>query len=73
MAALPITQHRDRLLGIELLRFTMAFAVLVFHYQLFYAAAGYGENFDVTAQPLFTELRWLYQYGFFLCSGVLVH
>ena len=65
MASLPTTQHTDKLLGIELLRCAMAFAVLVFHYQLFYAAAGYGGKFDLTAQPLFTQLRWLYQYGFF--------
>jgi peptidoglycan/LPS O-acetylase OafA/YrhL len=53
-----------KLLGLELLRFLAAFAVLVWHYQHF---AFNGAAIDVVraAQPFHTVLRLFYEYGWY--------
>jgi peptidoglycan/LPS O-acetylase OafA/YrhL len=52
-----------KLLGLELLRFISALAILVFHYQHF-AYVGYSKiDFHKDQQPLFPFLKWLYCYG----------
>jgi len=53
-----------KLLGLELLRFAAAFAVLVWHYQHF---AFNGTAIDVarSAQPFYAQLRLFYEYGWY--------
>lgn len=53
-----------KLLGLELLRFLAAFAVLVWHYQHF---AFNGSAIDVarSAQPFYAQLRLFYDYGWY--------
>jgi len=55
---------RAKLLGLELLRFLAAFAVLVWHYQHF---AFNGSALDVvrSAQPFYAQLRLFYDYGWY--------
>lgn len=52
------------LLGLELMRFACALAVLVWHYQHFYYVGGQPVNFSREAQPWFTWLQPLYHHGF---------
>lgn len=55
----------DKLIGIELLRFASAVAVLVFHYQHFAFVGGQQTNFVATAQPFYPVLSLFYNYGFY--------
>lgn len=59
MAAAP-----KSLLGLELMRFACALAVLVWHYQHFYYVAGLPEGFSREAQPWYGLLQPLYHHGF---------
>lgn len=65
---MSVTSETDtaasKLLGLELVRFTCAFAVLVWHYQHFYEVAGAPE-FIRSAQPLHRVLAPFYDYGLF--------
>jgi peptidoglycan/LPS O-acetylase OafA/YrhL len=54
----------DKLLGIELLRFASAIAVLVFHYQHLAFVGTQQVNFDRGAQPFYGLLELFYIYGF---------
>jgi peptidoglycan/LPS O-acetylase OafA/YrhL len=54
----------SKLLGLELVRFICALAVLVWHYQHFYNIAG-APLFDQSAQPLHALFAPFYQYGIF--------
>jgi peptidoglycan/LPS O-acetylase OafA/YrhL len=54
----------DKLLGIELLRFASAVAVLVFHYQHFAFFGDRQVNFVATRQPFYSLLSLFYNYGF---------
>jgi peptidoglycan/LPS O-acetylase OafA/YrhL len=54
----------DKLLGIELLRFASAIAVLVFHYQHLAFVGTTQVNFEKSRQPFYGLLAFLYQYGF---------
>lgn len=51
------------LLGLELLRFACAIAVLVWHYIHFFFAGASPEGFVVTAQPLYALLKPFYEAG----------
>ena len=53
-----------KMLGLELVRFTCALAVLVWHYQHFYQAAG-SPAFVRASQPLYGALTLFYEYGQF--------
>jgi peptidoglycan/LPS O-acetylase OafA/YrhL len=55
----------DKLLGIELLRFASAVAVLVFHYQHFAFVGDKQSNFVADAQPFYSTLSLFYNYGFY--------
>jgi peptidoglycan/LPS O-acetylase OafA/YrhL len=55
----------DKLIGIELLRFASATAVLVFHYQHFSFVGGEHTNFVATEQPFYALLSLFYRYGFY--------
>jgi peptidoglycan/LPS O-acetylase OafA/YrhL len=55
----------DKLIGIELLRFASAVAVLVFHYQHFAFIGGKQTNFVSTEQPFYSLLSLFYKYGFY--------
>lgn len=57
------TTGSNKFLGIELLRFITAAAVLVFHYQHFYSAGAL--RFDVTRQPFYESLSFFYHYGYY--------
>ena len=54
----------SKLLGLELIRFTCAFAVLLWHYRHFYEAAG-APAFIQSAQPLQMLLAPFFDYGLF--------
>jgi peptidoglycan/LPS O-acetylase OafA/YrhL len=54
----------DKLLGIELLRFASALAVLVFHYQHLAFVGTQQVNFEPTLQPFYSLLSFFYRYGF---------
>ena len=54
----------SKLLGLELLRFICAFAVLVWHYQHFYSVAGAPE-YVTAAQPWHAVLAPFYGFGLF--------
>ncbi len=62
----PITAPRCRgqLLGVEVLRFLAALAVLIFHYQHFYRVGQQPVGFVQTEQPLSGLLRVVYARGF---------
>ncbi|HEU0310290.1 MAG TPA: acyltransferase [Sphingomicrobium sp.] len=65
----PLLHERGRpaetkLLGLELVRFVCAFAVLVWHYQHFYSIIG-APAFNPSAQPLHALLEPFYRYGMF--------
>jgi peptidoglycan/LPS O-acetylase OafA/YrhL len=55
----------DKLIGIELLRFASAVAVLVFHYQHFAFTGGEQVNFVAGEQPFYPALCLFYNYGFY--------
>lgn len=58
-------QQRDsKLLGLELIRFTCSFAVLLWHYRHFYALPGAPE-FVHRDQPLYAVLTPLYDFGIY--------
>jgi peptidoglycan/LPS O-acetylase OafA/YrhL len=59
----PSNPAEDKLLGIEILRFASALAVLVFHYQHFGFVGLERPNFVVSAQPFYRYLRLFYEYG----------
>jgi peptidoglycan/LPS O-acetylase OafA/YrhL len=54
-----------RIVGIELLRFASALAVLVFHYQHFSFVGTQEVRFIASAQPFYSVLRLFYQNGFY--------
>lgn len=54
----------SKLLGLELIRFTCAFAVLLWHYQHFYSAAG-SPTFVQGVQPLHGLFAPFFDYGLF--------
>jgi peptidoglycan/LPS O-acetylase OafA/YrhL len=56
----------DKLIGIELLRFASALAVLVFHYQHFaFVGPEHSSSFVATEQPFYSFLSLLYNYGYY--------
>lgn len=55
----------DKLIGIELLRFASAVAVLVFHYQHFAFVGTTQQHFVMTDQPFYSQLHLFYNYGFY--------
>lgn len=54
-----------KILGIELLRFASALAVLIFHYQHFRFVGASPVDFVRTQQPFYPELGFLYRNGFY--------
>jgi len=63
-AADPASTEHGKLLGLELLRFVAAFAVLVWHYQHF-AFNGAAIMVDRAQQPFYGLLRPFYEYGWY--------
>jgi peptidoglycan/LPS O-acetylase OafA/YrhL len=63
-AARRVVADDDKLLGIELLRFASALAVLIFHYQHLAFVGTTQVNFDITKQPFYSLLNFFYNYGF---------
>jgi peptidoglycan/LPS O-acetylase OafA/YrhL len=59
----------NKLLGLEIVRFVSAFAVLIFHYQHFSYIADQPTNFVKDSQPFYSLFGLFYEYGFL---GVLV-
>jgi peptidoglycan/LPS O-acetylase OafA/YrhL len=59
-----IAVGQNKLLGLEIVRFACAFAVLVWHYQHFYSVVGAPE-FVRSAQPLHSALALFYDFGLF--------
>ena len=58
------TSQAKSLLGLELMRFACALAVLVWHYQHFYYVGGAPVGFSREIQPWFEWLQPLYHHGF---------
>jgi peptidoglycan/LPS O-acetylase OafA/YrhL len=59
------TADNNKLLGLEMLRFVSAVAVLVFHYQHFvFRGVAQPADFDRAHQPLYSFLVLLYVHGF---------
>ncbi len=59
------TVEANKLLGLELIRFLSAFAVLVFHYQHFQFRDGtLSPDFQRTRQPFYSALSFVYEQGF---------
>lgn len=57
------TEHENRLIGIELLRFAAAFGVLIWHYQNFLIGSPGHPNIVLSEQPLYGLFAPLYVYG----------
>ena len=55
----------DKLLGIELLRFASAVAVLIFHFQHFAFVGTVQPGFTRPDQPFYPLLKLFYEYGFY--------
>ena len=53
----------NKLLGLELIRFISAFAILIWHYQHFSFVADKPENFNREQQPYYYILILFYNYG----------
>lgn len=64
-AAAPRAGGQDTLLGIELLRFVCACAVLLWHYQHFSYDANQAHGFDPLRQPFYGALSFLYRFGLY--------
>ena len=64
-AATTVSGGDDKLIGIELLRFASAVAVLVFHYQHFAVVGTVQTNFVASQQPFYSILRLFYSYGYY--------
>lgn len=66
-----------KLIGLEVLRFLSAVAVLVWHYQHFWYAGAQAVDFERSAQPLYPLLRLFYEWGvygvqvFWMISGFI--
>ena len=59
--ALP--NQKNRLLGIEILRFISAFSILIWHYQHFSFIADTPVNFEKEQQPFYSVLKIFYNHG----------
>jgi len=53
----------DKLIGLEIVRFTAAFAILIWHYQHFAYFKDKPVDFFLELQPFFSNLSYLYMYG----------
>ncbi len=60
-----LAQQHNKILGLELIRFISAFAVLVWHYQHFFYIADKPTNFIREQQPLYSFFSLFYDYGFY--------
>lgn len=58
-------RQEDKILGVELLRFASACAVLVFHYKHFAFVGGSLANFQPSAEPFYPFLKFLYTNGYY--------
>jgi peptidoglycan/LPS O-acetylase OafA/YrhL len=63
--AIQPAQDTGKILGIELLRFTSALAVLIFHYQHFTFVGASPVDLIRTQQPFYPVLGFFYRYGFY--------
>jgi len=68
-ARVDTPNQNNKLLGLELIRFVTAVAVLVWHYQHFFYVADQPVEFVREQQPLYHGLSLLYQHGY---SGVQI-
>lgn len=58
------TEQKNKLLGLEVIRFVSALAVLVWHYQHFAYVADAPVNFTRESQPFYPLLSLFYNYGY---------
>ena len=64
--------NKDRIVGIEFLRFLSSLSILVWHFQHFSSV-----DFEKNTQPFYSFLNFFYEHGsvgvkVFWCFGVLV-
>ena len=60
---MPSTQPENKLLGLEILRFVTAFAILIWHYQHFSFVGAAPSHFVIDRQPFFTVFEPFFRYG----------
>jgi peptidoglycan/LPS O-acetylase OafA/YrhL len=60
-----VKQAGSKLLGLEIIRFVAAFAVLVWHYQHFFYVADAPVDFVREQQPFYGLFKLFYDYGFY--------
>ncbi len=60
-----LVQSTNKLLGLEIVRFVSAFAVLLWHYQHFAFIADKPATFVKENQPLYALFKLFYNYGFY--------
>jgi peptidoglycan/LPS O-acetylase OafA/YrhL len=60
-----LVQQKNKLLGLEVVRFISALSVLVWHYQHFYCIANKPTDFVREIQPFYSILFIFYDYGFY--------
>ena len=60
-----LSDQTHKLLGLEVIRFISAVAVLIWHYQHFFHFAGKPAHFNNIDQPFYQALRLFYDYGYY--------
>ena len=64
MTTNALARSQPKLLGLELIRFFSALAVLVWHYQHFFYVADTAQNYVVPNLPLYSVFHWFFEYGY---------
>ena len=55
----------NKLIGLEIIRFISAIAVLIWHYQHFAYVADKPENFLIESQPFYNIFSFFYLHGYY--------
>lgn len=62
--SVPHRSQNNKLIGLEVIRFLAAFAVLLWHYQHFSFIADKANDFERQLQPFYNQFRIFYDYGY---------
>jgi peptidoglycan/LPS O-acetylase OafA/YrhL len=58
-------QNKDKLLGLEIIRFISSISILIWHYQHFFYTNEQRIDFVKENQPFYSILSLFYEYGFY--------